>query len=496
VDISQVLPLVLEHGCISSAKDLCSLILLSKSVKQTLTSCKVPCLEVNTYAHRGALATKVSGFALWFVQYGHLVRHLHVSGSGSKGTDDVYTETMLRLALAAVNGVRTSGLQEFSAKSRFCGPAMLSSLPAHSLKRLELTMTCKQTAAPSLPRVFQQLSNLRELDLTVDGEEHAEVVQLPVAFFLGLPQSLETLHMEAFIQVKYCLDIRHLTSLRALHVVRANVLLEGSSFPQSLHAATFIDTLVPANAFTLVSSLQLTLEVNSEHPPGAILQLFALKGLQELRLEYNGLQPAAAGAAAWGRVSQLRALQFDNERDGNEMDCQAILKGMAEATGLTSVDFRLGGSREWFELPFGVHIAQLQNLQELSLWYVMPRLQEMLHLKKLSQLTALQLVCSIDDATAAEVLGSLTGLKSLALQSEDIPPVMTEAIVPVIKLQLKGLRHLFLIVPGVCDASVGVLEGLTQLSKLEVGGLSGHSVDQLGQVLVGCEVTSACKKDY
>jgi hypothetical protein len=128
----------------------------------------------------------------------------------------------------------------------------------------------------------------------------------------------------------------------------------------------------------------------------------------------------------------------------------------------------------------------------------------MLHLGKLTQLSELDLTyCGIDEATAGELLSSLSGLRSLVLvqDSEDehpqpcplLMPYAIDGIVLVIESNLKGLRELYLDLPGVQDANVGLLEGLTQLSQLYVKGLSGHIVDRLRQVLVGCSVkTNVC----
>jgi hypothetical protein len=232
------------------------------------------------------------------------------------------------------------------------------------------------------------------------------------------------------------------------------------------------------------------LEPTYLEPPGPILQLSALKDLQELRLTYQqGLPSAAAGAAAWRRLPQLRALQVSGG-GGGVVECQAALERMAGATGLTSVELDMACRGP--QPPCGVHLAQLLNLQELELWYAKSSRQDMLHLRKLTRLTTLNLSqCSIDDAAAVELLVSLTGLKSLALlqlaRRPQEPKIATDAIVPVIKYQLKGLRYLFLEVPGVTEASVDLLEGLTQLTMLRVA-VSEHSVDRLRQVLVGCKV--------
>jgi Leucine-rich repeat (LRR) protein len=149
------------------------------------------------------------------------------------------------------------------------------------------------------------------------------------------------------------------------------------------------------------------------------------------------------------------------------------------------------------EFPYGKYFAQLQNLQELFLWDANLSRKDMLLLRNSTQLTVLDLThCSIDDGTAAGLLGSLTALESLTLVQRpdwDWPGrhvLMSDVILPIIESQLKSLRYLDLRSPGVSDASVELLEGLTQLTELNVYRLSGHNVDRLRQVLPGCRVTS------
>jgi hypothetical protein len=514
VDITQVLPLVLEHGDMTCPAAVCSLLLLSKPVKEALESqceCKVPaCLEVRVLVKRESLGTTVSGFAHWLAQHSHLVRKLTLVSSpvllaDLKEEKNIYTaaETMISLAFssaaaAALNGL-PPGLDTFEGDPDCsCAPAMLSSLPARSLKSLKLDMAITQLAAPSLPGIFQRFSNLQTLVLRVAGPGEVELPQMPAGFCTdtlsglsnlkyleleacscifpslgGLPVSIETLRLRAY-GAKCLLDIQHLTSLQTLHVEADEGIVEGSSLPQSLLTATFEDTPMPADGHSLLPALQ---------------------GLQDLRLHYPDILSAAGGAAVWGSLPHLRTLQVQDDLEGeaDDVECQAVLEGMARATSLTSVVLCLSSSRSG--LPCGVHIAQLQNLQELVLKHARSSRQDMLHLRELTQLTSLKLMyCSIDDATTAEVLGSLTGLKSLVLvQSNLVQPqqlrIVTDAIVPVIKYQLKGLRDLELHLPGVNEGSVGLLEGLTQLTKLKVGGLSEHSVERLRQVLVGCKVT-------
>jgi hypothetical protein len=498
VDITQLLPLVLEHGNITCPATVCSLLLLSKSVKEALKFCKVPCLKVAITARRASLATTSSDFALWFSQYGLLVRKLSFSSRESGSEEDYICkifETMVRLAFAgAAAGGMPPGLQSFKADSKFCSQAMLSSLPARSLKSLNLTMTPAQLAARSLPRIFQQFSNLQKLTLEsgshICGSRHAAGVLLPASFFSGLPQSLQTLLICRY-DAKCLLDIQHLTSLQTLEVEVWKGTIDGSCLPPSLLSATFDDTPMPTDACSWLSGVQqLTLVPAYQEPPGPLLQFSALKRDQELCLQYEDVPYAAPGAAAWGSLPQLRALLLGSCGEARVEECQAVLEGMARATSLTRVILGLPSRGPCPPLPCGVHIAQLQNLQELVLYDAKSSREDVLHLSKLTQLTTLHLrFCRLDGATTAALLGSLTGLKSLVLVQSfwlELVAGETDAIVPVIKYQLKGLRELSLSVPGVTDASVGLLEGLTQLTKLGVDRLTESSLDWLRQVLVEC----------
>ena len=585
-DVTQVLPLVLEHGLITNPATVCSLLPVSRALKQTLVSCQ-PCLEVLICSELESLG-KVSGFASWLRRYGHLVRTLSYTPSLSdqEGVSRA-CETMISLgfSLAAASGVPL-GLQSFEAENGCCSPAILASLPASSITYLELAMTPAQIAIPSLPLIFQefnkqtnknlrcgnrkgllsrndqthhrmgpktmesrppskrntqadiQLCNLQELSLRADGSkdgrgpwgqlgggEQGGVLQLSVGFLSsalygltslkdvalrtdgwnwpslqGLPPSLEILKLRTS-GAECLLDIAHLTSLRTLQLQAEEGIAEGSSLPPSLHAATFLDTPLTAHTCSLLSALQqLSVGVTSEHPSDSLLGLSGLPNLQELSLTYTRLPSAAAAAAAWASLPQLRALEVQATKPALETEWAAVLTGIGTAKSLTSLSLVLRKHPDWISLH---HVVQLQNLQALTLAHCGCSREDMLQLRRLTQLTALELKwCNVDDATAMEVLGSLTGLQSLVLRntplfdgsdseesSEDYEEnIVTDAIVPFIKYQLKGLKELYLHVPGVTDRSLRLLEGLSQLSKLCVGGLTGPSLDQLKQVLVGCEV--------
>jgi hypothetical protein len=329
------------------------------------------------------LGTTVSVFARWLAQYSHLVCKLSLETPYVVVTYDdeavpneeeehicAEAETMIRSAFssagAAANGL-LSGLKYFKGKYHsLCSPAMLSSLPARSITSLELDMNSPQLAAPSMPRIFQQFSNLQKLDLYVTdsrgGVGGRGRVNLPAPFstyplsglsnlknlllevdtvycnspsLRNLPQSIETLEVNA-VGVECLLDIQHLSSLRALHVNAYKGIAEGSSLPQSLLAATFLEASVPEGGHTLLSGLQqLTLTYGEDYYSSSVLlQLSALTGLQVLRFSYDDLDAAGHRAATWGTFPQLRALHFGFElglggRLGMQM-YQAILNGLAK----------------------------------------------------------------------------------------------------------------------------------------------------------------------
>ena len=522
-----MLPLVLEHGNVTSPATVCSLLPVSKALKQSLACCQ-PCLEVDILVRLETLA-KVAGFACWLRTYGHLVRELSLRAHNDEKGVCKAVRTMI--SLAASHGVLL-GLQRFSASHHLCIPAMLPILSAHSITSLSLGLTSTELAAPALPTVFQQYSNLQKLSLSADmtvedmvfGGQDVGFFRLPAAFLpnalsgltslqhvqlgsnlstwpslQGLPPSVQTLQLTSS-GPECLLDVSHLTALTQLNVQSASGIVEGSKLPPSLLAATFHSTPMPADVCSLLSDVQQLKLITECDRSGmeSLLRLSALGPLQTLHLEYSSPDSAAAAAALWGLLPQLRALQVDGAfQKTSEEQWQVILQGMAKAKSLISVDIVFSTE---CKQPCGVHIGQLQNLQALVLEHASPSREDMLELKKLTQLTSLELRdCSINDATAIELLGSLTGLQSLVLdqrfgQLASDEGIVTDAIVPFIKYQLKGLRHLGLYVPGVNGGSVGLLEGLTQLSKLGVRagqfgvGELGPSLDRLRQVLQ-CEVT-------
>jgi hypothetical protein len=296
-------------------------------------------------------------------------------------------ETMITLAFelagTAANTI-PAGLQVFRADLQaLCGPAMLSSLPARSIQSLELTMTATQLAAPSMARIFQHLSNLQRLVIDVkgsranrDGDGQVDEPQLPAAFSTSTLSGLSnlkylelnnTLHSNAG-HAKCLLDIRHLTSLQRLRVRMYDGISEGSSLPESLLAAKFSFTPIPADACSFLCPLQqLELFILQPQSSSLILQLSSLKCLQVLRLDYEDLLPALVDAEAWGSLPQLRALRVHNAIEyGSYEDYQGILECAARVTKLTRLELSLPLQEP--EVPCGVHIAKLQNLQELKLF--------------------------------------------------------------------------------------------------------------------------------
>jgi hypothetical protein len=320
---------------------------------------------------RETFNTTFSGFAFWFARYSHLVQDLSLdTPENEEGRTCKVAETMICLAFskAAASG-KPPGLQSFKATGKLIGSAMLSSLPHRSIKSLDLSINTTQMLAPSLPRNLQLFSNLQTLVLGVSGS--ANVPCLPPGFMhnsfselsslkhvhfsfyncgwpslKGLPRTVQSISARAD-GAKCLLDIQHLTSLRALDVHAREGIVEGFSLPSPLLSATLLDTPLPVDACSWLSGLeQLTLHPSfHEGPFGPLQQLSGLKGLQELSLLYPNLKKAAAGSAAWGSLPQLRFLQVWDDGGGTSLDYFIVVKDMAKATRLTSLELSLSSSR-------------------------------------------------------------------------------------------------------------------------------------------------------
>ena len=349
---------------------------------------------------------------------------------------------------------------------------------------------------PALPSSLQQLTGLQKLALTAleesdDGEEEGEgraIEQLPMGLLSSLqaltrltrvelaasgPCTWQTLQylpksvqqLKVGVESGGCmLDIPQLTSLQELEVTG---FAEGSALPPSVPVVRISDPLLPEDPCRLLAGVQ-QLEIQGFNGPAdTLIKLSALQSLTSISILCRTLRSAAAAAPAWHGLHQLRSLTVHCYSGVSRQRAAAVLEAIATAKGLTSLELDLSRG---CTLPCAVHIAQLPNLLDLTLVHGGSSRQDMLQLRKLTQLTALELRwCSIDDGTAAAVLARLTNLRTLRLRQLQCPhgQVMSDAVLPVIE-QLKSLRSLSLALPGVTQDSLELIEGLTQLTRLGV----------------------------
>ena len=168
----------------------------------------------------------------------------------------------------------------------------------------------------------------------------------------------------------------------------------------------------------------------------------------------------------------------------------AVLQGLAAAKQLTSLSLTLPIENS---LLCGSSRAQLNNLQELRISGCDGVREDMLALSSLTGLTSLCMEgCSMDKTVAAALLCSFTGLQHLGLCTCS---KVTDAVVPVIGAQLRGLQMLTLLdLHGFGDGTVQLLAELTQLKCLSLAnlGLSREGAQQLTRLARFCIMGTGC----
>jgi Leucine-rich repeat (LRR) protein len=307
-----------------------------------------------------------------------------------------------------------------------------------------------------------------------------------------LPPSVQKLELWASGRVgsgKCLVDITQLIGLKELKVTAADGFAEGSALPACAPVVILSETPLPERPWQLLAGVQqLQIYRPDDKPAGGIAQLSRLQSLTSLSLSCRSTSYAAAAAAAWKHLPQLQSLHFSMNcvrSPENQSKCEDFVRAISMVKSLTSLRVTLPLETT---LPWAVYIAQLQNLQQLILVGVNSSRQDLMQLRKMTQLRTLGLYrCSMDDAAAVAVFSRLTNLQSLkVIQGNKKVVNMSDAVIPALE-QLKGLRQLSLSVPGVGENSVVLLEGLTQLTGLGVM-LSQERRQQLGRVL-GCRVS-------
>ena len=527
-DISAVLPLVMQHGKVTAPSVACSLAKVCKASRAALQQCQ-PCLEVTLLVKNYADLGRLAGFAVWLQKNGSLLKELTLLYKMVSVAELGAYKAAECLVAQAFNIARAQGvlfrLQSFRT-NRFMGAHVISNLPAASLTSLHITgPSLTQVRMSGMASALPQLTGLEHLVLTLKHERTITMPdtlrQLPSALLQSLqalcrlrrlelcvscsfwsslqtlPPSLEQLTVMQLSGRTGCmLDISHLTNLQHLHVQAPDDgLAEGSCLPPRLPSLCWNDTLLPANASSLLQGVQkLALDNCSLVQPADVLRgLGGISSLQQLSLEYDGSDAAVAAAApTWKSLPQLQGLtvwEFGSSEREDEAGFRGgvrFLLGLAEATSLTSLHIDLNHGLE-------LVVACLQGLTKLSVLSLengnSSRL-EMMPLTKLTQLTALSLKwCKMDDATAVVVVGGLTGLRSLTvIQQGEKAGITTDAVIPVIAQQLKGLRELSLRIPALELGNVSfsyafdLLKGLTQLTYLQIPSHVFHR-RQLGRTL-------------
>ena len=309
-----------------------------------------------------------------------------------------------------------------------------------------------------------------------------------------LPQQLYSIKLDTPGECQ--LRLSHVTGLRSLTMEAGEGIDGSSSLPSSLTSLSLMDTPLPpfGVAHLLADVVIFKYSTGKAVPSTVFAELGRAQALKDLSLSYRTVAAAAAVAAQWKQLSQLRSLVLmrlfrqDLEEGEEEEDVQEAMPLIIQEAGLARSLTRLELTMSLGEYACGEHFAHLSNLQVLHLSSLSTSRGDLLQLKALTQLADLSL-CSVnvDDASLVRLLYSFTQLGKLCLaECEEL----SDAVVPVIAHQLKGLRELTLSLESVDDESIPLLVELTQLSMLYVYG-SGLTLDMsLTQALrsYGCAV--------
>ena len=217
-------------------------------------------------------------------------------------------------------------------------------------------------------------------------------------------------------------DLTNLPALKHLTTVRMPLADDGLQTLTRLRnlesLSIYSDSITDRGIEQLSSLTELELlNVNSNQVTGEGLRpLAALKNLRRLILRSNSI--TVDGLEAVARLSNLESLQLNSDSLTDE--CLKTLSGMEGLTGLT-IDGRSGVRNA----PPGVtdeslrHIAQLSNLQTLSI--SSPGITDvgLAHLTTLRKLSKLSIAHSDAKYTEAAVIGLLTRIPGLVVEYRD-----------------------------------------------------------------------------
>ena len=290
-----------------------------------------------------------------------------------------------------------------------------------------------------------------------------------------LPQQLSNIDLHTHAECE--LRLSHVTGLRSLSLEAMGGIVGTSSLPSSLTSLSLADTPLPSFgvADLLANVLELKYSTGKPVPSAVFEDLGRARALKNLSLSYTTVAAAAAVAAQWKQLPQLRSLFLrrmdpedldEGEQGEEEMDVLEAMPLIVQEAGLARSLTRLELNMHDWDFACGEHLAHLSNLQVLELASLSTSREDLLQLKALTQLTDLSLChVDVDDATLVRLLYSFTQLRKLRLEECEH---LSDALVPVIAHQLKGLRELTLSLESLNDESIPLLVELTQLSTLNV----------------------------
>jgi hypothetical protein len=366
-----------------------------------------------------------------------------------------------------------------SFKSNLPGAAgLLAALPAHSLTKLQLDLTCDTAAsAAALPAALARLSSLKQLivfdgrgafpvgpgcclkgvaqlsqltELQLIGQWPGSVEQLQQ--LLAKPLPLRRLVMRLYEELPV-FDLSELTQLTALEA--AGCLPYGSVLPAQLPRAGLqlceISTdMAAAVQPPALQQLMLTVKYVDEQQ---LLRLAQLPALQHLKLLFCLMQLAAAAAPVWQHLPHLRELCILHAEPVTEGEIATVLAGLTACTALTKLD--------WYS-PSPLHAVAAQGLSFCA------------SLARLTRLTHLSVNYPAMSAGSALALTALTGLSQLSLR--EAGKGVGELAATALACNLRQLRHLDL---SHCNlrhmACLAAIAQLTQLEELWVHGNKGFT---------------------
>jgi hypothetical protein len=406
--------------------------------------------------------------------------------------------------------LRQQGLCMSSFSSDYAGvPSVLAALPAQSLTCLHVDLESKLDVlanGPALAAALAGLTNLRHLclkngyDCRYPGSCLAGLAQLTRLTHLSIEgccwqsvqQPVQQLAMRA-VSLQYLqldmpetaydrqpLDLRRLTRLAELST---QGLPKGSRLPaqlQRLLYGPFDLRSTPAMVMPLQQLQRLEVGITSESLVSEpLLRLGQLPALTHLSLQYYEFPEAAATAAAWPRLPQLRQLSIEYLGGATKAQLAGVLAAVAASSGLTNLTLEINaddvappGLREPADQFLGIaacaSLAGLTRLRDLSLGRSSSLAPgDALALSALTSLTRLVLGGTsqgTDDVAATALACSLKQLRHLDLSWCKLGDMACLAAIG----QLAQLTELRLYGTPLKQRSLLLLQGLTRLQSLVV----------------------------